>query len=93
MAKFRRGRAARLFVREQLIGGAMVALAFTRVHYPEIDLGLIGDGPVSSDGGARVEMTHHYQAVRGAAEDIIERVENETNRLVRESGAVSSDSD
>ena len=38
-------------------------------------------------------MTHHYEAVRGAAEDIIERVENETNRLVRESGEASSDSD
>ena len=70
----------------------MVALAFVRIHYPELDLDYVGDGPLPpDDGGGRVSMNHHYAAVRGVAEDIIERVENETHRLVRERGEEASD--
>ena len=93
MAKFQHGRATRQYVREQMIGGALAALAFTRIHYPEIDLDLIGGGPPFSDGSARVTILPHYRAERGAAEDVIGLVENETHRLTREREDASSDSD
>ena len=76
--EFRFGRAIRSFIREQCIGGTMVALAFYRVHHPTIDLAAIRRGlPPPPDGG-RVPMDAHYIAARGPAESIIRLVESET---------------
>ena len=75
---FRVGRAIKNFVREQCIGGAMVALAFCRVHHPDIDLAEIGGELPPQPGGGRVQMGTHYAVARGPAECIVDRIERET---------------
>ena len=77
LSKFRFGRAIRSFIREQCIGGAVVALSFCRVHHPTIDLSAIGKGLPSPPGGGRVLMGAHYAAARGPAENITRLVESE----------------
>jgi hypothetical protein len=56
------------FVREHLRCGAMVALAFVRAHYPEVDLELLKTLPPSPSG--RIDMEHHYAACRGTTDCI-----------------------
>ena len=72
LEKFRKGKAIKRFVREQLIGGANVALAFVRTHYPNIDLKKIARGPVP--GGGLVPMQEHYKETRTDALVLIHRV-------------------
>ena len=72
-------------MREQLIGGAKVALAFVRVHYPSLDLKVVGWGLPLTPGG-RWEMEAHYEAVLDSAESIIQLVENETDNIRQRRG-------
>jgi hypothetical protein len=66
--RFENGNAVYSFVREHLRCGAMVALAFVRAHYLEIDLELLKMLPPSPSG--RIDMEHHYAACRGTADCI-----------------------
>ena len=70
------------YVRKQLIGGAMVALAYARIHYPKINLRRIGRGLPACGEDSRTEMTVHYDAARGPAENIIWQLEMETENLL-----------
>jgi len=74
----------RALVREQLIGGAKVALAFVRAHHPDIDLGAIGRSlPVNTEDG-RLEMDVLYDIAHLPATQLIYRVEAETNFLIEQ---------
>ena len=86
MWKFCRGEAIHDFVREQLIGGARVALAFVHVHHPHIDLKVVGRGLPPTPGGGNLQMEAHYEAAAGPAANIIRLVENETDNILRRRG-------
>ena len=64
LKKFRKGKAIKKFVREQLVSGANVALAFVRSHLPHLDLKKIVMGPAPLPGGGPVPMEEHYQETR-----------------------------
>jgi hypothetical protein len=76
--RFENGNAVYSFVREHLRCGAMVALAFVRAHYPEVDLELLKALPPSPSG--RVDMEHHYAACRGTADRIAQQIITESDR-------------
>ena len=80
LEKFCKGKAINKFVREQLIGGANVALAFVRTHYPNIDLKRIAQGPASVPGSGPVPMQEHYQETRTDALVLIHRVLTEEEK-------------
>lgn len=84
MHKFRSSEAIQDLVREQMVGGARVALAFVRVHHPQIDLEVVGKGLPPPPGDGRVEMDPHYAVALGPAENIIKLVETETNSILRQ---------
>jgi hypothetical protein len=66
--RFEDGNAVYSFVREHLRSGAMVALAFMRAHYPEVNLELLKMLPPSPSG--RYNMEHHYAACRSTGDCI-----------------------
>ena len=82
MKRFHDGKAIKKFVRDQLVGGATVALALVRVHRPHLDLDKIAKGLPPLSGGGVVPMEEHYQATAGPADSIIAQVERETELLV-----------
>jgi len=69
-------------VRQQLIGGAKVALAFVRVQNPTLNFEDMHKLPPSADD--RVDFSPHYAVVAGPAEKIIDHAGAETERLLRE---------
>ena len=74
-------------VREQLINGAIVALAFVRVHCPNLDIAKICRGlPLRGD--QRANMQGHYDAVRRPAEDVIRQLEWEEDQVLRARGDI-----
>jgi len=80
--KFSSVRRIKALVREQLIGGAKVALAFVRAHHPNIELGAIGRSlPVNTEDG-RLEMEVLYDIAHLPATQLIHRVEAETKLLI-----------
>ena len=83
---FRVGRSIKNFVREQCIGGAMVALAFCRLHHPDIDLAEIGGELPPPPGGGRVLMGTHYAVARGPVERIVNCIEWETREERQQRG-------
>ena len=69
-------------VRHQPVGGAKVALAFVRVHNPNLnfpDLHKLPSNPTD-----RVEFDPHYAVVGESAERIIDSSNAETEKLLRE---------
>ena len=80
LKKFRKGKAIKKFVREQLISGANVALAFVRSHLPHLDLKRIAMGPAPLPGGGHVPMEEHYQETRVDALVLIHRVLKEEEK-------------
>ena len=80
LKKFRKGKAIKKFVREQLISGANVALAFVRSHLPHLDLKRIAMGPAPLPGGGPVPMEEHYQETRVDALVLIHRVLKEKEK-------------
>jgi hypothetical protein len=66
--RFKNGNAVYSFVREHLHCRAVVALAFVRAHYPEIDIELLKTLPPSPSG--RYNMEHHYATCRGTCDCI-----------------------
>jgi hypothetical protein len=76
--RFENGNAVYAFVREHLRCGALVAVSFVRVHYPEIDLELLKAlPPTPSD---RVNMDPHYAACKDTADCIARQIINESDR-------------
>ena len=69
-------------IRYQLVGGAKVALAFVRVHNPNINFQELHKLP-STDTN-RVDFDPHYAAVGESAEKIIDSSNAETEKLLRE---------
>ena len=69
-------------IRHQLVGGAKVALAFVRVHNPNINFQELHKLP-STDTN-RVDFDPHYAAVGESAEKIIDCSVAETEKLLRE---------
>jgi hypothetical protein len=66
--RFENGEAIYGFVREHLRCGALVALSFVRVHYPEVDMELLKR--LSPTPSGRVDMVAHYSACKGTADHI-----------------------
>jgi hypothetical protein len=75
------------FVREHLLCGAVVALAFVHAHYPEVDLELLKTPPPSPSG--RFDMEHHYAACRGTADCIARQIITESDRQRANQGAAA----
>ena len=82
LKRFRQGKAIKKFVREQLIGGANVALGWVRSHYPNFDFLKISAGPPPVPGGGPVPMQEHYQATRADALVIVHKVLKEEKNWV-----------
>jgi hypothetical protein len=66
--RFENGEAIYGFVREHLRCGALVALSFVRVHYPEVDMELLKRLPPTPSG--RVDIVAHYSACKRTADCI-----------------------
>jgi hypothetical protein len=75
---FENGTAVYSFVREHLRCGALVALSFVRVHYPEIDLELLKTLPPTPSG--RVDMDPHYAACKATTKCIARQIITESDR-------------
>ena len=80
LGKFRKGKAIKKFVREQLISGANVALAFVRTHHPNLDLKKIALGPAPVPGGGPVPMEEHYKETRVDALVLVHHVLKEEEK-------------
>jgi hypothetical protein len=85
--RFENGNAVYSFVREHLRCGAVVALAFVRAHYPEIDLELLKTLPSSPSG--RYNMEHHYAACRSTGDCIARHIVIESDRQRANQGAAA----
>jgi hypothetical protein len=78
LSRFENGEAIYRFVREHLRCGALVALSFVRVHYPEVDMELVKKLPPMPSG--RVDMTAHYSPCRQAADCIAAQIISESDQ-------------
>jgi hypothetical protein len=78
LERFENGTAVYSFVREHLRCGALVALSFVRVHYPEIDLELLKTLPPTPSG--RIDMDPHYAACKATADCIARQIITESDR-------------
>ena len=76
--KFSSYEKAKLLVRQQLVGGAKVALAIAKTHYPQMDFLLIARGPQAAPGHRRVSMMDKYEAAHSVALDLMLLAEEET---------------
>jgi hypothetical protein len=76
--RFENGDVVYSFVREHLCCGALVALSFVCVHYPEIDLELLKALPPTPSG--RVDMYPHYAACKDTADCIARQIITESDR-------------
>jgi hypothetical protein len=83
--QFENGNVVYSFVREHLHCGAIVALAFMRAHYPEIDLELLKKLPPSPSG--RYNMEHYYAACRVTGDCIARQIVTESDRQIANQGA------
>jgi hypothetical protein len=77
-SRFENGEAIYRFVHEHLRCGALVALFFVRVHYPEVDMELVNKLPPTPSG--RVDMTAHYSTCRRAANCIAAQIISESDQ-------------
>jgi hypothetical protein len=85
--QFENGNAVYSFVWEHLHCGAVVALAFVRAHYLEVDLELLKTLPPSPSG--RFNMEHHYAACRGTGDCIAQQIITESDRQRANQGAAA----
>jgi hypothetical protein len=85
--RFENGNAVYSFVREHLRSGAVVALAFVRAHYPEVDLELLKMLPSSPSG--RYNMDHHYATCRTTGDCIARQISVESDRQRANQGVVA----
>ena len=80
---YRNPRQVRQKVREQLVNGAIVALAFVRVNCPRLDIAKICRGFPQ-----HISMQGHFDAVRGPAENVIQQLEWEEDQVLRARGDI-----
>jgi hypothetical protein len=85
--RFENSEAVYRFVREHLCCGALVALSFVRINYPEVDLELLKVLPLTPSG--RVDMDHHYAACRDTADCIARQIITESDRQRANQGVVA----
>jgi hypothetical protein len=85
--RFENGDAVYSFIREHLRCGALVALSFVRVHYPEIDLELLKALPPTPSG--RVDMDPHYAACKDTADCIARQIITKSDRQRANQGVVA----
>jgi hypothetical protein len=78
LSRFENGEAIYCFIREHLRCGALVALSFVQVHYPEVDLELLKKLPPTPS--SRVDMTTHYSACRQAVDSIVAQIISESDQ-------------
>jgi hypothetical protein len=76
LRRFENGEAIYRFVRQHLRCGALVALSFMRVHYPEVNMKLVKTLPPTPSG--RTDMTAHYTACGRAADCIAVQIIDES---------------
>jgi hypothetical protein len=76
--RFENGDVVYSFVQEHLHCGALVALSFVRIHYPEINLELLKALPPTPSG--RVDMDPHYAACKDTADCIARQIITESDR-------------
>jgi hypothetical protein len=72
--RFENGEAIYRFLR----CGALVALSFMRVHYPEVDMELVKRLPPTPSG--RVDMVAHYSACKQTADFIATQIVTESDQ-------------
>jgi hypothetical protein len=85
--RFENGNAVYRFVREHLRCGALVALSFVRVHYPEVDLELLKALPPTPTG--HVDMDPHNAICRDTADCIARQIITESDRQRANRGVVA----
>jgi hypothetical protein len=78
LSRFEHGEAIYGFVREHLRCGALMALSFVRVHYPEVNMELLKLLLETPNG--RVDMVAHYSACRGTADYIARQIITESDQ-------------
>ena len=79
----------REYVHEQLINGAIVALAFVRVHCPRLDIAKICHGlPRSYGEDPTSNMQPHFDAVRRSAKNVITLMEWEEDNVLQALGEI-----
>jgi hypothetical protein len=78
LRRFENGEAIYRFGREHLRCGALVALSFMRVHYPEVDMELVKKLPPMPRG--HTDMIAHYSACKQAADCIAVQIINESDQ-------------
>jgi hypothetical protein len=76
--RFKNGEAIYGFVCEHLRCGALVALSFVRIHYPEVDMELLKRLPPTPSG--RVDMVAHYSACKATADHIAGQINFESDQ-------------
>jgi hypothetical protein len=87
LSRFEDGEAIYQFVRKHLRCGALVALSFVRVHYPEVDMELLKRLPQTPNG--RVDMENHYAACRDTTDCIVRQIITESDRQRANQGVVA----
>ena len=86
---YRNPKDVREYVHEQLINGAIVALAFVRVHCPRLDIAKICRGLPSSYGeDPTSNMQPHFDVVRRSAENVIHQMEWEEDQVLQARGEI-----
>jgi hypothetical protein len=78
LTQFENGEAIHRFVCQHLSCGALVALYFVRVHYPEVDMELVKKLPLMPSGCN--DMTAHYAACHRAARCIAAQIIDESDK-------------
>jgi hypothetical protein len=78
LRRFENGEAIYRFVCQHLRCGALVALSFMGVHYPEVDMKLVKRLPPTPSG--RTDMTAHYTACGRVADCIVAQIINESDK-------------
>jgi hypothetical protein len=84
---FENGNAVYSFVREHLCCGAVVALAFVRTHYLEVDLELLKTLPPSPT--SHFDMEQHYAACKDTADYIAWQIITESDHQRANQGIVA----
>jgi hypothetical protein len=85
--RFENGDVVYSFVQEHLRCGALVALSFVRVHYPEVDFELLKMLPPTPNG--RVDMEPHYAACKAMVDCIARQIITESDRQRVNQGAAA----
>ena len=81
--KFATAKRVTALVREQTIGGARLALAFSLAHYPNMDLQLIGRAYAAISEAQDNLMDDHMDAAIGPAESLVTAVLRRSDIVTR----------